>query len=93
MPTDLRKLARGQECQIRIPGICNGNPETTVLAHLRQAGITGVAQKSPDLLGAWSCSDCHFYTESRPNDRDRRAFLEGVMRTQYELIKQGIVKW
>ncbi len=31
---DLRKAARGRECQVRIPGVCNGNPETTVLAHI-----------------------------------------------------------
>ncbi|ECK2143415.1 DUF1364 domain-containing protein, partial [Salmonella enterica subsp. enterica serovar Enteritidis] len=30
---DLRKAARGRECQVRIPGYCNHNPETTVLAH------------------------------------------------------------
>ncbi|MBN0566960.1 nuclease domain-containing protein, partial [Klebsiella pneumoniae] len=23
---DLRKAARGRECQVRIPGVCNGNP-------------------------------------------------------------------
>ncbi|HBA8413694.1 TPA: DUF1364 domain-containing protein, partial [Escherichia coli] len=22
---DLRKAARGRECQVRIPGVCNGN--------------------------------------------------------------------
>ena len=27
---NLRKLARGRDCQIRIAGICNFNPETTV---------------------------------------------------------------
>ena len=30
---NLRKEARGRECQVRIYGVCNGNPETTVLAH------------------------------------------------------------
>ncbi|MBH0318224.1 nuclease domain-containing protein, partial [Escherichia coli] len=24
---DLRKAARGRECQVRIPGVCNGNSE------------------------------------------------------------------
>ncbi|MFW2257492.1 nuclease domain-containing protein, partial [Klebsiella pneumoniae] len=23
---NLRKAARGRECQVRIPGVCNGNP-------------------------------------------------------------------
>ncbi|MER2105083.1 MAG: nuclease domain-containing protein, partial [Pseudomonas atacamensis] len=30
----LRASANGQECTVRMPGICNHNPETTVLAHL-----------------------------------------------------------
>lgn len=34
---NLRKEARGRECQIRIPGVCNGNPETVVLTHYRLA--------------------------------------------------------
>ncbi|HBS0984508.1 DUF1364 family protein, partial [Klebsiella pneumoniae] len=32
---NLRKAARGRECTVRIPGYCNGNPETSVLAHYR----------------------------------------------------------
>ncbi|HHK5888093.1 TPA: nuclease domain-containing protein [Serratia marcescens] len=30
----LRDSARGQCCTLQIPGICNGNAETTVLCHL-----------------------------------------------------------
>ena len=35
---DLRKAARGQMCTVRIPGYCNHDPETSVLAHYRLAG-------------------------------------------------------
>lgn len=38
---NLRKTARGRECQLRVPGVCNFNPETTVLAHYRLAGTCG----------------------------------------------------
>jgi hypothetical protein len=98
MPRDLRKLAKGMECQIRIPGVCNGNAETSVLAHLRMAGITGTGQKAPDPLGAWSCSDCHTIVDSNGGkvfDRDyvRLCLFEGIARTQAELIKRGILKW
>ena len=41
----LTKLARGRACQVRLPGICNFNAETTVLAHYRLAGICGVGFK------------------------------------------------
>jgi hypothetical protein len=95
--TDLRKAAQGLECQVRLPGVCNFNSETTVLAHLRMAGITGRAQKAPDLLGAHACSACHAEVDrqTRTLERDfvRLAFLEGVMRTQYALIQEGKVRW
>jgi len=88
---NLKKLARGQECQVRIPGVCNFNSETTVLAHIRMPGITGTGMKAPDLLGAWCCSACHQATESNPSVRGD--FLEGVARTQNKLIEMGVVKW
>ena len=92
---NLRKEARDRPCMIRLPGVCTFNSETTVLAHLRMAGITGGGQKAPDLLGAWACSTCAAQTENGycRNDEDKIAFFEGVMRTQYELINEGKVKW
>lgn len=47
---NLRKLAKGKECQIRIPGVCCGDKDTVVLCHFRMAGISGAGLKSPDLL-------------------------------------------
>ncbi|ELT7776202.1 DUF1364 family protein, partial [Escherichia coli] len=47
---DLRKAARSRECQVRIPGVCNGNPETSVLAHIRLTGLCGTGTKPPDLI-------------------------------------------
>lgn len=83
---------------VRLPGICNGNDETTVLAHIRMAGITGVGQKAPDLLGAWCCSTCHDVLDRRVQTDFEREFLqsclyEGMVRTQYALISEGVVKW
>lgn len=91
--TDLRKEAQGRDCQVRIPGICNGNPETTVLAHLSMAGISGRGIKSPDLLAAWCCSSCHDEVDRRTTLVEktfaRLYFFEGIMRTQYALLKEG----
>lgn len=92
MPRDLRQLAKGKPCQIRMYGVCNHDPETTVLAHLRMMGITGMGQKSPDALGAWACSACHDVVDGRKKsdfERDyvRMCFYEGVLRTQYQLLK------
>ena len=94
--TKLTKAARGRECQVRIPGVCNGNPETTVLAHYRLAGTCGVGIKPNDLQGAWACSACHDAVDSRSRtsfsyDELRFIHLEGVVRTQALLIHEGVL--
>ena len=95
---DLRKLARDRPCMVRLPGICNRNPETTVLAHYRLSGMSGIGMKSPDVIGSWCCSDCHDAVDRRSNtqlDRDfvRLAHAEGVMRTINQLVEEGHIKW
>jgi Protein of unknown function (DUF1364) len=95
---NLRKLAKGMECQVRLAGICNNNPETTVLAHYRLAGTCGMGIKPPDLLGAWACSSCHDAIDGRSRDIRldrfdfRFAHAEGVLRTLYQLTKLGKLK-
>lgn len=93
---NLRKEARGRECRVRIYGVCNGNPETTVLAHYRMAGICGTGMKPDDLIGAWACSDCHAEIDRRTrilDNKDARLYhLEGVIRTQAILLKEGKIK-
>lgn len=44
---------------VRAFGVCNWRPETTVLAHIRLAGIAGFGQKPPDTCAVFACSDCH----------------------------------
>ena len=58
----ITESARGEECQVRIPGVCNHNPETTVFAHL---GGGGMGAKQPDCEGAYSCSSCHDVVDGR----------------------------
>jgi hypothetical protein len=83
---NLRKLARDQPCQIRIPGVCNGRTDTTVLAHYRLAGFSGTSLKPPDWLGAFACSACHDVVDGRvkvdvPRETIRLWHAEGVFRT------------
>ena len=93
----IRKSARGQQCQIRLIGICNHNPETVVLAHYRMAGTCGTGMKPSDIQAAYACSRCHDVVDGRlktdlSRDEIQTAFAEGVMRTQQILIKQGLLK-
>lgn len=93
---NLRKEAQGRECQVRLPGICNGNSETVVLAHYRMAGLCGVGMKPNDLFGAWACSACHDEIDRRTRRTEageaHMAHLEGVIRTQAALIAEGKLK-
>lgn len=79
---------------VRSP-MCNRDPETTVLAHVRQIGISGMGLKAPDLLGAWCCSGCHSYVdqETKANRETRELLLlRAVMRTQKVLLDEELVR-
>lgn len=83
---DLRELARGQYCQVRLPG-CLFRPETVVLAHLRRAGTAGLGQKPPDLCAVYACARCHDIIDGRAAIRNLsraeldRAVLDALCRT------------
>lgn len=92
----IRQSARGQDCTVRLPGVCNFDSTTTVLAHLRMAGITGGSLKAPDLHGAYACSSCHDQIDGRvkrvlPVDTIRIAHHEGIFRTQVILARLGLI--
>ncbi len=90
----IRESARGEHCQVRIPAVCNGNPETVVLAHINGAGM---ALKAPDHKGAYTCSACHEWLDGgyarQGFSRGQRDLmhLEGVLRTQDRLIEKGLI--
>jgi hypothetical protein len=90
---NLRKYARGQNCQVRLPDICNHNPETVVLAHFRLMNVSGAGLKSPDLIAAWCCSACHTYVDSHKDDETQLVFAHGVMRTIAALVEDSLVHW
>jgi hypothetical protein len=92
--SNLRDAARGQMCQIRIPGLCSHNPEETVLAHFRMAGVCGMGMKPIDLIGAHACHMCHSAVDGRittafTHEQLRLMHLEGMVRTLDALVKQG----
>ena len=67
MSHPLRQNARGKMCTLRL-SCCNGNPETTVLAHYRRFGWGGMGLKPHDILGCFACSACHDAIDGRRND-------------------------
>lgn len=93
---DLRKEAKGRECQVRLPGICNHNPATTVLAHYRLFGTCGMRMKPNNLQGAWACSSCQDEIDRRiPRNEGNfvcLAHTEDILRILNILLKKGRIK-
>lgn len=79
---------------VRIPGVCNFNSETTVLAHINGGGM---GTKQSDLFGAFCCSSCHDLidgrTKSKEFTRDEIELMhrQGVQRTQQFWLDSGLV--
>ena len=93
----ITESARGQECQIRLIGVCNHNDETTIFAHYRKGGLGGMGKKPSDLHGAFACSSCHDAVDGRvKTDMDLLTldseFKSAVLRTQLILINKDLIK-
>lgn len=80
---------------MRLPGICNGNRETTVLAHIKHGWYGSI--KPPDILGVHACSDCHDAIDRRRCDVSVEAVDLAVFRALCEMldyyVKEGILTW
>lgn len=91
----IRKSAQGKECLVRLPGICNHDPETTVAAHIRIAGTCGMGLKPSDLLTVRACHACHDEIDGRtqllPADEVRLYVHEAHCRTLVEYEKEGLI--
>ncbi len=88
-----RDAAKDQPCTLRL-SCCNGNPETTVLAHPNGAGM---ALKWDDFMGADSCSSCHDAIDGRVKAKETkeeiaRAFQRGVFETIRNRLGRKVFK-
>lgn len=98
--TPIRKAARGEDCTIVLPGVCNHNPDTTVLCHSnRLADGKGMGLKAPDTAAAFGCSACHDVIDARaprPESMTKEdvddAFNIGVQRTHIRLRAKGLME-
>ena len=93
----ITKSANGEHCTIRLPGICNHNPDTVVFCHIN--GIRhghGVGVKTH--FGAYGCSSCHDAIDGRVKTQYqavelKNALYEAVLETLSKLIDKGLVKY
>jgi len=94
--------AEGEECTLRIPGVCNYDPRTTVFAHMNGGGM---GYKHHDIHGCYACSDCHDWLDKKPSsrgfgtasaerfaDRKMAEFNRAMIETQKILIDKGLLK-
>lgn len=91
----LRKSAKNQPCQVRIPGVCSYESDTVCLAHLPGAGW---ALKSLDIHGAYCCQKCHDVLDGRvkslyKKDELKLYHLEAVIRTQEIMVKDNLIRF
>ncbi len=95
----IRDSANGEDCQVRLIGICNGRSETTVWSHFPGLDADrGMGMKALDLCGAYACSACHDAVDGRTHataGHDRTAILlawmYGHMRSLVILKQKGLV--
>jgi hypothetical protein len=96
--TPARRAAKGEDCTLRIPGVCNSNSETVVLCHSnRLEHGKGMGLKAPDAAACFGCSDCHDVLDGRrpmPSWLTYEALQHGfdaaVVRTHSRLREKGI---
>ena len=93
----IRQSAKGQDCTVGIVGVCNRNPETTILAHYPSEG-KGMGIKSTDISAGYCCSDCHNALDGRTKhanlDYGEKEFYmrRSMVRTWEKLVDAGIIK-
>jgi hypothetical protein len=92
--TDLRALARGQQCHLRFVGTCLRSTETVVLAHARRGAAGGMGIKPPDVCGLPACYACHQAWDGQTKSPHSRAqmdadALRGLVQWLTYLVKNG----
>ena len=83
--TPAQANARGKPCTLRLPG-CRGDPDYTVLCHIRRNGWAGAGQKPPDFLAFFACDRCHEKQERHHpdcTDADLLRALGETLRIQF----------
>ena len=80
----IRRSARGQPCTLRVPGICSGDPEQTVGAHLRMFNTAGMGQKPDDLHMVDACANCHAALDNRARWAELALGYDDILRALIE---------
>ena len=96
----IRESARGEECMVRIPGVCKFDPEYTIWSHAPfMSGGKGRSIKAHDLCGAYACTACDAVIDrqAKPPAGMTREQVEldwfhGHLRSLVRLAEKGLIK-
>ncbi len=83
------KSARGEDCTLRLTGICNYNPETTVAAHIGYR--RGIGVKCGDNMIVYACSACHQAIDNAGREEFASDKIRALEETQEKLIEKGLL--
>lgn len=88
----LRASARGEQCTMQVAGICNNNPETVVLAHVKTEGGK-IGGKSADYSACFACYDCHAWLDQNQGSEEDRIFYtrRAMVRTWTRWFETGLI--
>lgn len=92
----IREAAKGEPCTVQIVAVCNGDPMTSVLAHLPDESH-GMARKSDDLSAVIACSACHDAIDRRVPSNYLESYREfylrrALVRTWRRLVAKGVIQ-
>lgn len=96
----IRQSAKGRNCTLRIPGICNHDSGTVSLCHLN-SNQKGAGNKSHDIHSIIACNKCHDWLDMRGNEWMRTDLLElnreaeklrALLETQDIFIQEGLIQ-
>ena len=95
----LRQSARGEDCLVRIPGICTHDPSTVILSHARWGSAgRGKSIKALDLASAYCCVACDsvYDGQTKPPPGMTRAevdadWCQGHFRTLVRMRDKGLI--
>ena len=93
---NLRKLAEGRDCKLRLPGICNRDSSTVVLCHIKRGWCGSV--KPPDIVAVWGCSACRDVIDRRVKSEFTEEQIDAMILVSLceqldTYVRERILRW
>lgn len=96
----IRESARGEDCTVRLPGVCTFDPAMTIWSHARwNSAGKGKSIKAVDLAGAYACTSCDQVYDGQmkpPPGMTREQidmdWMHGHLRSLVRLVQKGLIR-